>query len=326
MLLGDDLIVGNDFLEGGEGSDTFAISYTEQPITVDLNKAGMQPTGQGEDTIVGVENVEGSEFGDTLRGNAAVNELQGFGGNDTIEGRGGNDVLEGSTGTDTLGYAEAPAGVTVDLGANKASGGDGADTISGFENVTGSIFADVLTGSALQNTISALGGNDQVFVRDGGPDKVSCGAGTDSAVADRLTVDTIQSDCEQVDAIVDSIQGGGGSGGGSADVTPPRLVVSGARKQRLLKQHAVIIKLRCPDEACSVTVAGKGPGLKLKRVSRQLAAGERATVRLRLSARQLSSIRKLLEEGRRVRVKVTATASDAAGNAAPATMAISAKR
>jgi Ca2+-binding RTX toxin-like protein len=323
-LSGDDLTAGDDAIDGGAGTDMVAFPFAEVPITVDLAKAGPQATGQGSDTIAEVENVEGAGSGDTLRGNASANELRGLSGNDTIEGRGGADVLEGSIGTDTLGYAEAPTGVTVDLGANAAGGGDGEDTISGFENLTGSNLADTLTGSAVQNIISALGGNDHVDVRDGGPDKVSCGTGTDTAVADRLTVDAIQPDCEQVEAIVDAKPPSGGGGSvGQADTT---LVfrMGGARRQRLLVKP-LRVKLRCPLEACTVTLRAPGTGTK-KKIVRRLTDGAPKTVRIPLTRGRREAIEELLDRGGRPKAKVGATATDAAGNVVRSSLSVTVRR
>ena len=56
-----------------------------------------------------------------------------------LEGGDGSDALTGGLGNDTASYASSGAGVTVDLGAGTASGGDAeGDTLSGIENVTGS--------------------------------------------------------------------------------------------------------------------------------------------------------------------------------------------
>ena len=89
------------------------------------------------------------------------NVLNGNGGNDTIDGFLGNDTLNGGAGTDTLSYA-LDLGVTVSLATAAAqnTGGSGIDTISNFENLTGSFFNDTLTGNAGNNIIKGNGGHD----------------------------------------------------------------------------------------------------------------------------------------------------------------------
>ena len=72
-------------------------------------------------------------------------------------------------GIDTVSYAHAASGangvgVTVDLSSTKAQNTvtAGSDTLSGFENLTGSQFNDTLKGNAGNNVITGLGGNDKL--------------------------------------------------------------------------------------------------------------------------------------------------------------------
>ena len=61
-----------------------------------------------------------------------------------------------------MSYEHAAAGVTVSLAVTAAQNtwGAGTDTLSGFENLTGSAFNDVLTGSSGVNVLIGLNGND----------------------------------------------------------------------------------------------------------------------------------------------------------------------
>ncbi|MGV1047192.1 MAG: calcium-binding protein [Solirubrobacterales bacterium] len=347
-LIGDVLAASaDDVYDGGAGFDTISYPLVKNGVTVDLAKVGPQATGNGNDSFSEIEGVIGSEFGDTLLGTAGPNVLKAGQGDDTVDGRGGDDLLSGASGTDTLTYAAAPAGVVVDLGAGTASGGFGTDSATEFENLIGSPFADVLTGSAAANaitglagadTVKALAGPDRVDVRDGGPDNASCGSEVDSAIADRRSVDTVQADCELVDALPEP--GGGGAGGGPG-VRGKRVafVLGGARKQRLLVQRAVRVKLRCPQEACTVVVAAAGrvPALvsagvsaarrlRLKPVTAKLAAGVAKAVKLRLNRRQRALIGAAMRLGKRPKLRVTATATDAAGKFTRAQLTVTAKR
>ena len=71
------------------------------------------------DQLLNIESLTGSDFDDTLEGNA------------------GNNVIVGGAGADTVSYAHAAAGVTVSLAMTKAQNtmGAGSDTLSGFENI-----------------------------------------------------------------------------------------------------------------------------------------------------------------------------------------------
>lgn len=107
------------------------------------------------DRFAGIETVLGSSYNDTLSGDANANELLGGAGNDTLAGGAGADHLAGGEGIDLLDYSTSAAGVTVDLLTGTALGGDAAgDVFSGFENLTGSKFDDLLTGSVDANAIA----------------------------------------------------------------------------------------------------------------------------------------------------------------------------
>jgi Ca2+-binding RTX toxin-like protein len=115
-----------------------------------------------------------------VTGTAGADNLPGLDGNDTIRGAAGADTLAGGDGTDQVSYNGSAAGVTVNLAANTASGGDAAgDVISGFEGAAGSEQADNFTGTNGANSFFGNGGNDTM---NGGlgNDTMDGGAGTDS--------------------------------------------------------------------------------------------------------------------------------------------------
>ena len=125
-------------------------------MTVSLAIAGPQDTvGAGVDTLIGIERLIGSSSNDTLTGDGLANRIDGGAGDDTIDGGAGNDILIGglnSAAGDTVSYASSAAGVTVSLAIQDGvtaqnTLGAGTDTLSGFENLTGSAFNDTLTGS-----------------------------------------------------------------------------------------------------------------------------------------------------------------------------------
>lgn len=110
----------------------------------------------------------------------AADTINGGTGNDTIAGLTGADILNGGDGVDTLDYSLSLGGVTVNLAANTAAGGDAAgDTISNFESVTGSAYDDVLTGSAVDNILNGGVGNDTLSGA-AGADTLLGGAGADT--------------------------------------------------------------------------------------------------------------------------------------------------
>jgi len=150
------------------------------------------------DTYFGIENLEGSYYADALVGNDGNNWLGGgWGddlldgrdgddilyagpGNDTLKGGGGADWLSGNDGIDTVSYYESPEGVIVLLSTNSGAFGDAeGDTFEGIENVTGSIYADILLGDDGVNKLMGMDGADVLRGLDGN-DTLDGGAGADT--------------------------------------------------------------------------------------------------------------------------------------------------
>ncbi|MDR6757419.1 Ca2+-binding RTX toxin-like protein [Mycoplana sp. BE70] len=110
---------GNDIVDGRGGIDTIrydrdAQHYGSKGVSVDLN-AGVGTDGFGnKDKLSNIENVVGTEKGDTLKGNSAANELTGSGGNDKLYGGLGKDVLIGGTGQDTFVFNTKPTSSNID--------------------------------------------------------------------------------------------------------------------------------------------------------------------------------------------------------------------
>jgi serralysin len=137
--------------------------------------------GTGNDTIYGRDEANTTFIASGGAGNdtmIAGKSASGF------EGGAGNDILKGGVSlADTASYAIATKGVKVSLSNTKVqdTGGAGKDTITGIENLTGSAFADKLTGSSAKNFISGGEGND---VMDGksGADTLFGGGGNDTFI------------------------------------------------------------------------------------------------------------------------------------------------
>lgn len=89
---------GNDAIDGRGGEDWF--HFTSGPVTADLSSGSA--TGEGTDTLTGIENLRGSRFDDALTGDAGPNKLAGENGNDTVSGGDGDDTLTGDLGTDSV--------------------------------------------------------------------------------------------------------------------------------------------------------------------------------------------------------------------------------
>ncbi|MFO0293009.1 MAG: beta strand repeat-containing protein, partial [Rhodospirillales bacterium] len=175
---------GNDFLDGAGGIDRARFTGATTGIVLTISSGTTVSVADGEggtDTLVSIEGVDGSEFADMLTGDSGTNEFAGNGGADTLTGLAGNDTLEGGAGDDLLDggdgfdratWQNASSGVTVDVGAMTATGGDGNDGVIGIEEFVGSSFADTFFG--WQN------GSDYEYYEPGaGADTIDGGIGFD---------------------------------------------------------------------------------------------------------------------------------------------------
>jgi Ca2+-binding RTX toxin-like protein len=137
---------GNDTLNGGAGFDTLnggadsdRAEYSDRTGAVSvnlisgtaltggaLNMAGFYSGGFTEDSLVLIENVIGSDFGDRLVGVNAGSRLDGRGGNDNIAAASGADRLIGGAGNDIFEFA---AGFGADRITDMTEGAGDGDVI-----------------------------------------------------------------------------------------------------------------------------------------------------------------------------------------------------
>src|SRR5262245_6781993 len=173
---GDDRLVGgagNDILDGGDGRDLAIYTDATGGINVDMAAGTASGPGVGQDLLISVERIRGSNFDDTyvatgfnsgsaLPGRGTdFNEFEGLGGNDTIIGNGNTRVS----------YLNAAAGVTVSLLSGMAFGGRGdpagvgVDHFTGVNSIRGSNFNDGMLGSVNAlglEQFEGRGGNDVI--------------------------------------------------------------------------------------------------------------------------------------------------------------------
>lgn len=112
--------------------------------------------------------------------------------------------------------------------------------------------------------------------------------------------------------------GGGQPGGTTPDTTAPTARLRGKARQDIDKL-AIGVEV---SEAGTLTVSGTvsvprpraSAIFRLKRARRQVRAGQRVTVRLKLSRRGRAAAKAAIRRGLRVRARVKVSARDAAGN------------
>lgn len=165
--LGTSTLGGDDFIDGGDGSDRIIAGIGKDTIY----------GGAGSDTIHGDDLAGTSTSGgaDLIDAGAGNDSVVAGSGNDTVIGGAGEDTLQGGAGNDVI-YGDDVAG-TDSLGGNdNLSGGDGNDAIhGGFGN-------DTLKGDAGSDSLFGDAGNDTL---DGGTgsDTLTGGTGADIFIA-----------------------------------------------------------------------------------------------------------------------------------------------
>jgi Ca2+-binding RTX toxin-like protein len=186
--IGNDLIIGSDAANrffGGEGNDTIngglgldlvmhdsftgGSSLAEMGVTVNLTTGIATDAWGFTDTLISIENVNGTKQADDLTG-VAIADTRTF-----LRGLTSNDVLRAPT-VDTLitaDYRGDRDAVTVNLGTGLATDGWGdTDRLVNIQSVIGSRFTDHITGGARNDLLEGGAGDDSLIG----------GAGTDIAV------------------------------------------------------------------------------------------------------------------------------------------------
>ncbi len=174
---GDDTLDGgadNDSIDGGNGFDVISFSGAAAGVVLTMTESSngsFSVAGLGTDTFTSIEGIEGSSTGnDNITGNTSANKLNGGGGNDTLNGGDGADTIDGGAGADsmiggngadTISYVSSALGVAFymlapNLNLTEAAG----DVYTGFENVSGSRFADRIYMDNNVNVVRGIGGSD----------------------------------------------------------------------------------------------------------------------------------------------------------------------
>ncbi len=196
-LLGDDGAdtldggAGHDSLSGGAGTDTLYGGDGNDTMSGGAENDLLQG-GAGDDRLsgdAGNDTLDGGEGHDSLSGGLGADSLTGGNGDDILIGGAGADTINGGSGMDYADYSDSGQGVTIDLAAGTAGGGDAqGDVLSGVDGIYGSGFNDVLLGydgqggsidDAFTNIFYGGAGDDYLDGR-GGDDQLFGGSGNDT--------------------------------------------------------------------------------------------------------------------------------------------------
>ncbi len=182
---GDDVVDAN-----GSGGETFTGDGDDVII---LGASGHADVGSGDDVVEGSDQDDSIRSGpgndqvrahggdDFVRDGAGDDTIEGGEGDDEILGRRGADTFDGGPGSDLISYIYlvGDIGVVLDLTAGTAAGVGGADSLTGFENATGSPQDDILTGDDGPNLLAGFSGDD-VLTGGDGQDEGDGGTGVDA--------------------------------------------------------------------------------------------------------------------------------------------------
>ena len=201
--LGDDVLIGGagaDTLNGGTGFDVASYIGSTDPLAIDQT-SGISTGDAAGDVYIGIEELQLSNFSDTINMDGSIRRVEGAGGDDgmtgsifsdTIFGGAGSDGITGGLGNDVL-YAGDEADPNLAISANGLNGEGGNDLLyggnvmdlligdSGNDTEYGGGGSDTLQGGVGNDVLSGGDGND--FLYGGlGLDAMDGGAGIDAVV------------------------------------------------------------------------------------------------------------------------------------------------
>jgi Ca2+-binding RTX toxin-like protein len=208
---------GSDYYDGAGGTDE--IDYFGLG---DQNESGVEAVAQASgsdtgyavhengdsiDTLVGIEDIEGTDFNDTLKGDMNSSDghfdvtLEGAGGDDyLVDGYGddslvgddgkdtfylteGNDSIDGGDGVDDLDVSGLSGAINVDMISSSFSytiaGSTFSGEIDGIENIVGTDYSDTIILNISDNSVFGNAGSDSLQGNDGN-DSLYGGIGDDT--------------------------------------------------------------------------------------------------------------------------------------------------
>ncbi|MGF9758035.1 hypothetical protein AAII07_22820 [Microvirga sp. 0TCS3.31] len=202
-------VTGADILNGGGGFDFARYKSAPVGVTASLADPSVNTGHAAGDTYISIEGLQGSDFADTLIGDANANVLVGGRGADVLNGGDGFDFARYDV------YHNGRLGVTANLANSALNLGRNAagDSYVSIEGLVGTRFADRLTGDDAANNLQGQAGNDRLsgglgndtITGGSGNDRLNGGLGNDrlngESGRDLFIFDTALNATENVDTI-----------------------------------------------------------------------------------------------------------------------------
>ena len=177
---GNDYLRGNDggdLLDGGGGIDFVSYYNSDARVSLRLHTNSFSGGHADGDTLVSIEDVGGSQYGDYISGTGGSNTIYGYGGDDYLRGIGGDDRLDGGVGNDLL------------------QGGSGNDTFVFKENYGEDTIDDFAPGTdMIELEVNGVNNFGDLNLQTSGSDvRIDFGGG-DVLVISNTTVAALDSD------------------------------------------------------------------------------------------------------------------------------------
>ena len=311
----------------GSSSDKVVCSYGNGRIDMDMGDgsdfvktAGSGATHSDMDLGTGSDATNGTNGPDTISAGGGDDNIETLAGNDRVEIGGGKNTVDTGSGNDEI----VSGIVDTSKPGGRLEGGSGDDVIfpgdatragaaitvlggSGDDNVSGGEGDDAIDGGSGVDLITAGRGDDNISSREVSGtafrDTVRCGFWNDDVTADlkdnvELITNPGGGTCEEVDR-------------GPVGETP-NVIVRGATL-RVSPTGKVKVRLRCPRGTHKLGCKGK---LQLRvartrkggvqagrsrKVRYKIKAGRRKTVTLRLTGKDVRTLRRLQRRGKKPR-------------------------
>ena len=206
-------LAGNNSLLGGLGIDTASYATAAGAVTASLVLGvGASANGfGGQDTFATIENLTGSNQGDTLTGDLNANVIDGGGGDDTLNGGAGNDTIIGGAGTNTINQLSTDGRDFID------GGGTSVDVEKDTYRLTGVAAAEtfnIYTRSAYLALVPAavLNANTEIVVTRNGTAVTNIIAELDNI--EEITVNALDTTANDGNGVVN----GGANGGDTINI------------------------------------------------------------------------------------------------------------
>lgn len=201
ILAGD---TSSDTYDGGDDIDTVDYTNADNGVSVNLN-AGTA-SGNGNDTLISIENITGSAHVDTLRGDGNANVISGGGGNDILYGGLGSDTFHGGGGNDTLRLDDSVLAMDINIELGTADTVSDSNVFDGIETIYATSLDDTIYESTGVDDVFGLDGNDtfHMIAGDSSDDSFDGGNGTGDLIDYTLASNAIIANLE-----LESVTGNG---------------------------------------------------------------------------------------------------------------------